>query len=241
MDEPAPALERVRPRRGRGLPPVAAATVAIVTVAFLVGLALGGHVAPAPSPSPSPTPSPSPSPPPAFAGAHLSRELETAYLNRANNGGGPEPPAQVSGWALCAVAASIACEAGISAVPDAVFADSQALPLVVSAKDWAQLSTLTVPSGHYILAGPATESSVGPLLAPQVTLARVSPAGVGTIIGPADQTVLNGVIWADLGSLEVGRYVAVVGAYQLSDGNPGAKTTASWVGWAIGFVVGTSP
>jgi hypothetical protein len=227
MDEPAPALERVRPRRGRGLPPVAAATVAIVTVAFLVGLALGGHVAPAPSP----TPSPSPSPPPAFAGAHLSRELWTAYLNRANN----------AGWALCAVAASITCEAGISPVPDAVFANSQALPLVVSARDWAQLSTTTVPPGHYILAGPATESSVGPLVAPQVTLARVSPAGVGTIIGPADQTVFNDVVWADLGSLEAGPYVAVVGAYQLSDGNPGAKTTASWVGWAIGFVVGTSP
>ena len=239
MDEPAPALERVRPRRGRGLPPVAAATVAIVTVAFLVGLALGGHVAPVPSSSPAP--SPSPSPPPAFAGAHLSPGLWTAYLNRANNGGGPEPPAQVSGWALCAVAASITCEAGIFAVPDALFADSQALPLVVSAKDWALLSPLTVPSGHYVLAGPPTGSSVGPLLAPQVTLARVSPAGAGTIIGPADQTVLNSVVWADLATLEAGRYVAVVGAYQLSDGNPGAKTAASWVGWAIGFVVGTSP
>jgi hypothetical protein len=236
MDEPAPALERVRERRGRGLPPVAAATVAIVSVTFLIGLALGGHVAPAPSPSPSPsatpspTPSPSPSPPPAFAGAHLSPELWTAYLNRATGG-----------WALCAVAATITCEVGISAVPYALFANSQSLPLVVSARDWAQLSTPTVPSGHYILAGPTTESSAGPLVAPQVTLARISPAGVGTIIGPADQTVFNDVVWADLGSLEAGRYVAVVGAYQLSDGNPLAKTTASWVGWAIGFVVGTSP
>jgi hypothetical protein len=229
MDDPAPALQRVGPSSGRGLPAVAAATVAIATFAFLVGLALGGHVAPAPSPSPTPSPSPSPSP--AFAGAHLSRELWTAYLNGANNGG----------WALCAVAASITCEPGISAVPDAVFADFQALPLVVSARDWAQLSTLIVPSGHYILAGPAAESSVGPLLAPWVTLARVSPAGMGTIVGPADQTVLNDVVWADLGSLEAGRYVAVVGAYQLRDGNPGAKTAASWVGWAIGFVVGTSP
>lgn len=224
---------------------MAAATVAIVTVAFLAGLALGGHVAPAPSPSPvqsvSQAPSPSPSPPPAFAGAHLGPALWTAYLNRANNGGGPEPPAQVSGWALCAVAASITCEAGFSVVPDAVFADSQALPLVVSARDWAQLSPLNVPSGHYILAGPATGSPVGPLLAPQVTLARVSTAGVGTIIGPADQTVLNGVVWADLATLEAGRYVAVVGAYQLSDGNRGAKAAASWVGWAVGLVVGTSP
>jgi hypothetical protein len=202
---------------------VAAATVAIVTVAFLVGLALGGHVAPSPSPSPSP--------PPAFAGAHLSRELWTAYLNGANNGG----------WSLCAVAASITCEPDISAVPEALFADFQALPLVVSARDWAQLSPLTVPAGHYILAGPATGSSVGPLLAPWVTLARVSPAGVGTIVGPADQTVLNGVVWADLTTLEAGRYVAVVGAYQLSDGNPAATTATSWVGWAIGFVVGTSP
>ncbi len=212
---------------------MAAAAAAIVTVAFLVGLALGGHVAlpPSLSPSPSATLSPSPSPPPAFTGAHLSRELWTAYLNRANN----------AGWALCAVAASVTCEVGISPAPAAVFANSQALPLVVSPRDWSQLSTPTVPSGSYVLAGPATESSVGPLVAPQVTLARVSPAGVGTIIGPADQTVFNDVVLADFGSLVAGRYVAVVGAYQLSDGNPGAKTAASWVGWAICFVVGTPP
>jgi hypothetical protein len=207
---------------------VAAATVAIATFAFLVGLALGGHVAPAPSPSPTPSPSPSPSP--AFAGAHLSRELWTAYINGANNGA----------WALCAVAASITCEPGVSAVPDAAFADFQALPLVVSARDWAQLSTLIVPSGHYILAGPAAESSVGPLLAPWVTLARVSPAGVGTIVGPSDQTMWNGVVWADLGTLAAGRYVAVVGAYELSGGNPEGRTTALRIGWAVAFAVGVS-
>jgi hypothetical protein len=190
--------------------------VAVATIAFLFGLALGAHVAPAPSASPSP--------PPAFAGAHVSRELWTAYLNGANN----------RGWALCAVATTITCQPAF-AVPDVLFANFGALPLTVSATDWGQLAPLTVPPRHYILVGPMA------MVAPQVTLARVSPGGVGTIVGPAGQAVWNAVIWADLGTLEAGRYIAVVGAYQVSGSNPRAQTTASWVGWAIGFVVGTSP
>jgi hypothetical protein len=216
MDDPAPALQRVKPSSGRGLPQAAAITVAIATIAFLVGLALGGHVTPGPSPSPSP--------PPAFAGAHVSRELWTAYLNSASN----------RGWTLCAVAATITCEPGVSAVPDRLFTSFDALPLLVSTKDWDLLSPITAPLGHYVLAGPMT------LLAPEIAFARVSPAGVGTLVGPDGQTVWSGVVWADLGTLAAGRYVAVVGAYALSAGNPEAQTTALRIGWAVGFAVGTS-
>lgn len=217
MDEPAPLLQRARPSKARGLPAVAAATVAIATLAFLFGLVLGGHVASGPSPSQSPSP--------AFAGAHVSRELWTAYLNGASN----------RGWALCAVAATITCEPSVSAVPDRLFASFDALPLEVSTKDWDLLSPITAPPGHYVLAGRMT------LLAPEVAFARISPAGVGTLAGPDDQTVWNGVFWADLGTLAAGRYVAVVGAYALSTGTVRGQATASRVGWASGFVVGTQP
>jgi hypothetical protein len=70
MPESRPSLQRLAPPRGRGLPPVAAATAAIAVVAFLFGLALGGRVAPETSQNPSL--------PPAVVGAAVSSELRNA-------------------------------------------------------------------------------------------------------------------------------------------------------------------
>lgn len=149
----------------------------------------------------------------------MSRALWTAYLNGAT-----------SGWALCSVAVEITCQR-IPAAPDLLFRSFDTLPLRVSASDWAVLSPITVQPGRYILAGPMT------LLGPQVTLARVSESGAGTLIGPDDQTTWNRVLWVDLGGLGPGRYVAVVGAYELSGGDSEGRLRAQLTHWAVGFVV----
>jgi hypothetical protein len=212
MDHPTPALQHVRPSRGRGLPPVLAVTLVIGAFTFLFGLALGGHLAPSPSQTPTAAP---------FAGAEVSRELRTAYLSVIGG----------QGWALCAVAATITCQPAYA--PSSLqLSNFGAFPLTVSAMDWAQLNGATIQPGHYVLAGP------GALVAPQVTLAKIGPSGVGTIIGPDDQAVLDGVIWADLGMLEAGRYIGVVGAYELQAGGSDRQITASSIGWALGFIVG---
>jgi hypothetical protein len=76
------------------------------------------------------------------------------------------------------------------------------------------------------------------LVAPQATLAQIAPSGAGTVIGSNDQTVLNGVIWADLGTLQPGRYVDVVRAYELQAGSDANVLSATSIGWALGFDVG---
>jgi hypothetical protein len=212
MPDSKPSVERLAPRRGRGLPPVAAATAAIVVIAFLVGFALGGRVTPVSSQNPSP--------PPAVAGPSVSTELRNAFINV--EGG--------QGWELCGISAVVLCQPAFT-VPNLEFADFGALPLTVSATDWGLITPLAILPGHYVIAGPMA------LVAPQVTLAKVGPSGAGTLIGTSLQTVLNGVIWADVGTLEPGRYVEVVRAYELQAGSTG-QISATPIGWALGFDVG---
>lgn len=213
MPESRPSLEHLTPTRGRGLPPVAAATAAIALVTFLFGFALGGRITPLASPNQSP--------PPAVALPGVSTELRNAFLNV--EGG--------QGWELCAIGAAIACQPAF-AVPNLEFADFGALPLTISATDWGLLTPLAILPGHYVLAGPMT------LIAANVTLARIAASGTGTVIGLNDQTIVNGVIWADLGTLDAGRYVEVVRAYELQAGSTADVLSAASIGWALGFDVG---
>jgi hypothetical protein len=216
--EPPPQLERVQTGRGNRTLPRGLVWLGIVALAFLVGLSLGMRMTPGPSPSPSS------SVPPAVEGAQVSRALSNAFLNR----GSP-------GWGLCLVAAEITCRP-IAAAPDSLFARFGALPLAVSAQDWIVLSPITVPPGHYILAGPTVA-----LLEPQVTFASVTADGVGTFIGPVTQPTWNGTVWADLGELGQGRYVAVVTAYGLSSSDPQGRSTTQLLEWGLGFAVNGSP
>lgn len=227
MSESPPPLERVAPRRGRGPSPVVAAVAAIATFAFLIGFALAGRLAPGPSPSPSP--------PPVFAPAAVSSELRAAYANV-----GP------AGWALCEVEAPIRCQP----IDPEWSLDLPAYgpqPLLGSGFDWASFATSTGPSprpiGHYVLAGPMT------LVGPQAALAKLDATGMGTLLG-VDQTVIDGVVWVDLGTLDAGRYVGVVTAYSLqASAGPKAMPSgftiiglpainATPMGWALGFVIG---
>lgn len=218
MDEPVPRLQPGEPKgSGQRLPRIGGVIVLVVALAFLSGLGVGVRIARAPAPRASETALP------AFQGVHVSRALWTAYLNVAK-----------SGWALCSVGAEITCQA-LAAVPDPLFARFESLPLSVSLHDWVLLSPIAVPPGHYVLAGPMT------LLAPEVTFAQVSEGGVGTLVGPDDQATWNAVEWADLGSLDLGRYVAVVGAYDLSGSDSRGHTTAERIGWGLGFVVSALP
>ena len=91
MRESEPSLERLTPRRGRGLPPVAVTIAAVALIAFSIGFAFGGRGAAEASSSPSP--------PPALAGASVSSELRTAYLKVAGGG-----------WAVCSIANAVTCE-----------------------------------------------------------------------------------------------------------------------------------
>jgi hypothetical protein len=203
-----------------------AAVAAIATFAFLIGFALAGRLAPGPSPSPSP--------PPVFAPAAVSSALRTAYANV-----GP------AGWALCEVEAPIRCRP-IDPEWSLDLPGYGSRPLTGSTFVWASLATSTRPSpqpiGHYVLAGPMT------LVGPQAALAKLDATGAGTLLG-VDQTVIDGVVWVDLGTLDAGRYVGVVTAYSLrasagpeampsgfTIGLPAIKATP--MGWALGFVIG---
>jgi hypothetical protein len=204
-----------------------AAGAAIATFAFLIGFALAGR--------PAPGSSPSPSPPPVFAPAAVSSELRAAYANV-----GP------AGWALCEVEAPIRCQP-IGPEWSLDLPGYGSLPLLGSTFDWASLATSTGPSpqpiGHYVLAGSMT------LVGPQAALAKLDATGAGTLLG-VDQTVIDGVVWVDLGTLDAGRYVGVVTAYSLqASAGPKAMPSgftiiglpainATPMGWALGFVVG---
>ena len=210
MRESGPPLERLTPRRGRGLPPVAVAIAAVAIIAFSIGFAFGGRDAPKAVPNP-------PSPP-AFAGASVSRELQTAYLNVLGGG-----------WAVCSIEPTVTCQPDL-AIPSIEFPDFVTLPLTVSANDWGVLTAVNVRAGHYVLAGPMFAS-------PQVSLTKVAPNGVGSLMGLGDQAVLDGVTYVDLGTLATGRYVGVVAAYELQPGTSARVINATLTGWAVGLVV----
>jgi hypothetical protein len=217
MREPGPSLERLTPRRGRGLPPTAAAIVVVAVIAFSLGLAIGGRDAAKVGPSPAP---PSPSAPPAFVGASVSRELRSAYLNVI---GGD--------WAICSIDPLVTCQAEL-AVPNIEFSDFAELPSSVSANDWGVLTALTVAPGHYVLA--ARMLPVGS----QTAMATIAANGAGTLVGLGDQAVMDGVTYVDLGTLAAGRYVGVVRGYELQAGASDGLINATVIGWALGLVVG---
>jgi hypothetical protein len=212
MRESQPSLERLTPRRGRGLPPVAVTIAAVALIAFSIGFAFGGRGAAEASSSPSP--------PPAIAGASVSSELRTAYLKVAGGG-----------WAVCSIANAVTCELEL-AIPNIEFQDFDSLPLTVSANDWGDLTALRVPPGHYVLAGPMLPVGA------QAALATIAANGAGTFVGPADQAVADGVTYMDLGSLSAGRFVGVIRGYELEAGGSEGQINATVIGWAVGLVVG---
>src|ERR1019366_6395634 len=107
--------------------------------------------------------------------------------------------------------------------------DFRAMPLTVTAMDWAQLPANPLPAGHYVLAGSMA------LVAPRLVVAKISPTGSGIVLELRVETVANGVIWADLGTLKPGRYVAVVEAYELQAVSSDGEINAEPVGWALGL------
>ena len=214
MRESPPSLERLRPRRGRGLPPVAAATAVIATLTFLIGFGLAGRLASQAGPVTSSTPAAP------LTGADVGRELTAAYLS-----------VEDQGWAVCTIRATTACQP-TSAASSRQLPDFRAMPLTVTAMDWAQLRSITLPPGHYVLAGSMA------LVAPRMVVARISASGTGAILKLNAETVANGVIWADLGTLKPGRYVAVVEAFELQAVSSDGEINAEPVGWALGLAIG---
>jgi hypothetical protein len=212
MRESEPSLERLTPRRGRGLPPVAVTIAAVALIAFSIGFAFGGRGAAEAGSSPSP--------PPAFAGASVSSELRTAYLNVVGGG-----------WAVCSIANAVTCEREL-AIPNIEFQDFDTLLLTVSAKDWGVLRALTVPPGHYVLAGPMLP------VGSEAAMATIAANGAGTFVGLRDQAVMDGVTYMDLGTLSAGRFVGVIGGYELQPGASAGVINATVIGWAVGLVVG---
>ena len=209
MAESQSHLEHVSPRRGRGLPPVAASAAAIAIATFLIGFALAGRLAPGRSPSLSL------SPPPAFSTAVVSSELRTAYAK-----------VVPAGWVLCQLAVPAQCEPIDPAWQQKVDGYGSK-PLVGSGVGWEELAKSAGPSprpfGHFVLAGPIT------LVGAQAALARVDATGQGILAG-VGQTVIEGVLWADLGTLDAGRYVAVVTGWSLEAGassGPGSGPSGS--------------
>ncbi len=198
---------------GPTLPLFVGAVVAVGVVAFLLGDSLGRAPAPAPSAIASGSSAP------AVADAVVSPALWSAYLNGA-----------YSGWALCAVAADISCTP-IDGQPSLRFANFDALPFTTSKADWDLLAPIDVAPGHYVLAGAVT------LVDPQLILARVSDAGVATLLSASPQTRWNGILWADVGQLDSGRYLAVTQGLILGQPDAEGRTTARWAGFASGFSV----
>jgi hypothetical protein len=185
---------------------------AVALIAFSIGFAFGGRGAAKASPSPSP--------PPAIVGASVSAELHTAYLNVVGGN-----------WAICSIANAVTCQLTL-AIPNIEFRDFDTLPMTVSATDWGDLSALAVPPGHYVLVGPML-----PLDA-EAAMAAIAANGDGTFVGPADQAVLDGVTYMDLGTLSAGRYVGVVRGLELQAGASQGQIDATVIGWAVGLVVG---
>jgi hypothetical protein len=209
MRDSRPSLERLTPRRGRGLPPVAVAIAAVAIIAFSIGFAFGGRGAAKPVP------------PPALAGASVSQQLRTAYLNVIGGG-----------WAVCSIGGAVTCQPEI-AIPSIEFPDFATLPLTVTANDWGVLTAANVPPGHYVLAGPMSI-----FMSPDVTLMNVAPNGVGSLVGLGDHVVLDQVTYVDLGTLSAGRYAGVVAGYELKPGASAGVINATLIGWAVGLVVG---
>ncbi|MGH2464663.1 MAG: hypothetical protein ACRDGI_04315 [Candidatus Limnocylindrales bacterium] len=211
MRESGPSLERLAPRRGRGIPPVLVAIAAIAAVAFLIGLAVGGRTVSTTTPNP-----------PAITGAAVTSELRLAYLQ-----------VRGSGWALCSLAEPISCQP-IVVVSSIELPDFGDLPLTVSVDDWGFLDAASVPVGHYALVGelPQVGASLG--------VASVATNGAGTLIETGAQAQADGVAYFDLGTLSAGRYVGALTAYQLQAGDPSQPIIATPLGWAVGFVVGPS-
>lgn len=180
--------------------------MAVAIIAFSVGFALGGRDAANGGPGHSS--------PPAFVGASVSRELRTAYLNVIGGG-----------WAVCSVAVTVTCQPEL-AIPNIEFTDFAELPLSVSANDWGVLTALTVPLGHYVLAGPMS------VVGPQAAMAKIATNGAGTLVGLGDQAVLDGVTYVDLGTLAAGRFVGVVRGYELQAGGSerADQRHPDWVG-----------
>ena len=189
----------------------------VVALAFLFGLALGAGAAPAHSPNASESPLP------ALQGAQVSRDLWTAYLNRGTEG-----------WA--SASSRRRSRAKTSPPPRTrSLVSFDALPLTVTPSDWTVLSPITVPPGHYVLAGPMT------LLGPYVSFARVSDGGVGTLLGLAAQTTWNGVVWVDLGSVSAGRYAAVVALRPERNRLHKGARRRDKIQWGLGVVASGSP
>ncbi|MGH2464367.1 MAG: hypothetical protein ACRDGI_02815 [Candidatus Limnocylindrales bacterium] len=59
------------------------------------------------------------------------------------------------------------------------------------------------------------------------------------MIGPDGRVLRSGVDWEDLGTLASGRYVAIIGEFELNQ-DPAGSLLATHVGWAIGMDV-TAP
>ncbi len=199
---------------GAGLPLLAGVVILVAVVAFLFGVKVGASPAPTPSPVGSSTPVA------AVQQGVVSRALWQAYLSMAD-----------SGWALCAVAEEISCQP-IVAAPSDLFANFDALPFTSSERDWMVLSPISVAPGHYVLAAPVR------MLEPQVAFVRVSNAGTGTLIGNV-QARSNGILWADLGHLEAGRYLAVTSAVDVSQSDVEGRSIAQTFQWGSGFIVDT--
>ncbi|MEO8652932.1 MAG: hypothetical protein ABI409_02285 [Ramlibacter sp.] len=187
----------------------------VAMVAFLAGLSLGG--APKAEAPNSPALASNSRTAPVQAGS-VSRELWEAYLSGSSGS-----------WALCAVAAEITCHP-ILAQPSARFSNFDALPFTTTTADWELLRPDTVAPAHYILAGPVLVAE------PQVVIAGVSADGVGTLLG-AEQTRWGGKVWADLGFLGAGRYLAETTGLALGDPDVEGRSTAQLTEWASAFVV----
>ncbi len=200
---------------GPTLPVLIGAAVAI----GLIGFALGASVGPGAIPAPSPSASLEASGPAPITESAVSPELWSAYLSGAD-----------SGWALCTVATEISC-VPVDAQPSLRFADFFALPFHTSTADWGLLNPITVQPAHYVVAGPIT------LIELQLLLAHVSDDGVATMLSASPQTRWNGVIWADLGDLSAGRYLAMAQGLRLGPLDAERRSTATGAGYALAFVV----
>jgi hypothetical protein len=128
-------------------------------------------------------------------------------------------------------APAVTCQPEL-AMPNIELPDFEELPVSVSANDWGVLTALTVPPGHYVLAGPMS------LVGPHVAMAAVAPNGTGTLIRLGDPAVLDSVTYVDLGTLATGRYVGVVRGYELQAGASEGLINATVIGWAVALVVG---
>jgi hypothetical protein len=213
--DPTPELRRVDSDGGRRVASALAAAVALAVIGFLIGLGLGRQAGPGATLTPTP---PEAAP---FTSAAVSRELWTAYLNR-NPGGDVE-----QGWGLCRLDAGPTCQ-GLAYLPRSL----DLLARRVSQADWDSLAPITVPPGHYLLAGPA----IGAIDSSAV-LVELADDGTETLLGSAGQAVVEAVLWVDLGSLGSGRYAASITEYLRSSDLPDGRFTVQPWYLASGFEV----